>query len=207
VAWFWHDGGRDGLAFWRWNGRVYAKVPETELVTEVQDFLDAARKRSGEEGTVRFRPAPADISKLIACLKGGLTLKGSAVSPMWLGSGEPAGSLMAFRNAIVDLRSGVAVEPSPNLWIHAAVDFDWVPDAECPVWDKFLEDIFPGDRESWQCLEEFGGLCIALDQHGPRPLPKRGWGPPKPPTRLMTPAVQQRRSVIGGAVLSCPAFS
>jgi phage/plasmid-associated DNA primase len=50
---------------------------------------------------------------------------------------------MAFRNAIVDLRSGEVVEPTPDLWIHAAVDIDWDPEAQCPRWERFLKEVFP----------------------------------------------------------------
>ena len=46
---------------------------------------------------------------------------------------------------------------SPRLWLHSAVGYDWSPEARCPRWVRFLEEIFSGDRESQDCIEEFLG--------------------------------------------------
>jgi putative DNA primase/helicase len=166
VAWFWNDGTKEETTFWRWNGRVYAKVSEGELRAEVGEFLDRAMRWAVVDKKAvptRFQPKPTHSEALIYSLKQGLRLKDNAVPPMWLSSGERAGSLMAFRNAIVDLRTGEAMVPTPDLWIHDAVDIDWIPGAECPTWLRFLEQLHPGDREAQDFVEEFGGLAMTED--------------------------------------------
>ena len=46
-----------------------------------------------------------------------------------------------------------------RLWGTRALEFDWAPDAQCPHWDRFLGDVFPGDG-SQRLLEEWIGYCM-----------------------------------------------
>lgn len=49
---------------------------------------------------------------------------------------------------------------TPDLWSHNALEFDWSPGADCQSWLRFLEDVFPGDAESKQFIEEWMGYCM-----------------------------------------------
>jgi len=52
---------------------------------------------------------------------------------------------------------------TPRLWVHSAAGYEWDEAAKCPVWERFLEEVFPGDRESQECVEEQLGYGMTED--------------------------------------------
>lgn len=55
--------------------------------------------------------------------------------------------LMGVKNGILNLRTGRLSPPDPSLLITKRNDIDYIPDALCPRWDKFLEEVFEGDQD------------------------------------------------------------
>jgi putative DNA primase/helicase len=55
--------------------------------------------------------------------------------------------LMAVTNGVIDLRTGNlrAGAPEDLITLHAEIAFD--PDAQCPRWMRFLDEVFDGDAE------------------------------------------------------------
>jgi putative DNA primase/helicase len=71
--------------------------------------------------------------------------------------------LFAFKNGLVNVRTGERIDPTPRLWITDAGNFDYDPDAKCPRWEQFLEEAHPNDLEAQNCLEEQLGLGMTYD--------------------------------------------
>jgi len=119
--------------------------------------------KGGEYQRVRFRPKPEHVNAVIDGLKAGLALPNDWYPPMWLDTRQKASSVWVFANGVLDIETGKLRKPSPRLWVHGAVDFDWDEEAECPVWDRYLNDVFPGDQESQDFMEEWLGYCKTED--------------------------------------------
>jgi putative DNA primase/helicase len=155
VVWFWQG------QFWRWNGRHYEAEDKdgTVMRGQVYAFLDRASKWSAQ-GEVRFQPKPQHVNDVLDCLKTGLALGVECQPPMWLDTQQPATDMIVFQNAIVNVVTGEALALTPDLWVHSALGFDWKPEARCPRWEQWLEELFPGDEESQECLEELAGYCM-----------------------------------------------
>jgi putative DNA primase/helicase len=49
------------------------------------------------------------------------------------------------------------------LWVNDALDFNYDPDAQCPMWEKFLGEVFQDDPETEMCIEEWLGLGMTWD--------------------------------------------
>jgi putative DNA primase/helicase len=154
------DRQRDFLAtyfykkdFWRWNGRYYAVVEDIQIEGEVYAFLDRAKTGNVPGELTRFQLTPRDVEAVVKCLKAGLAV-GPGPTQCWLDTGTAAPTLIAFRNCLVDYETGEVMGLTPRLWITDGLDFDFAPEAECPRWDRFREEVFPGDGESQECLEE-----------------------------------------------------
>ena len=79
---------------------------------------------------------------------------------MWLETGERATNVLVFGNVLVNVLTGKPLPLTPGLWVHNALGFDWKPEAKCPRWERFLEEIFPRDKESADCVEELLGYCM-----------------------------------------------
>lgn len=120
---------------------------------EVYAFLDRAKTAGVPGELTRFQLTPRDVEAVVKCLKAGLAV-GPSPTQCWLDTGTVAPTLIAFKNCLVDYETGEVLPLTPRLWITDGLDFDFAPEAECPRWDRFREEVFPGDGESQECLEE-----------------------------------------------------
>ncbi len=154
IVWFWQG------QFWRWNESFYSTEPDEVMRGLVYEFLDGARKWAGQNQTVRFQPTPRHVNEVLDCLKTGLALGVECQPPMWLDSRKPATDCIMFRNGIVNVLTGETLPLSHRLWALSALNFDWRPDSPCPNWERFLDEVFPDDKETKDFLEEWMGYCM-----------------------------------------------
>jgi putative DNA primase/helicase len=153
-VWFWQG------QFWRWNGTFYSPEPDEVVRGSVYRFLDGAKRWTEQNQKVRFRPKPRHVNEVLDCLKSRLALDVECQPPMWLPDCERATEWIVFRNGIVNVLTGELRPLSHRFWAHVALGFDWRPDSACPVWDRFLEEVFSDDEESKAFLEEWMGYCM-----------------------------------------------
>jgi putative DNA primase/helicase len=145
--------------FWEWNGQIYEKASMEVLNAKVFRFLDGGMSYS-VSGSVEFQVTPRDADAVIKCLKAGLAI--SVDPPCWV-DGRKADGIIVFKNGIVDIATGKMRELTPKLWIHGGLDFGYDPVAKCEMWNKFLGEVFPGDIESRDFIEEFFGYGMTDD--------------------------------------------
>jgi putative DNA primase/helicase len=127
-------------------------------------FLGQSKKL--EAGRPAFNPRTQNVTEALDMLKTNIRLAPKCQPPMWLkqGASDPdAADLLAFGNGLVNVRTGQRLAATPRLWIHGAVDYEWNPGAPCGRWKSFLEEVFPGDRESQDFIEEWLGYCMTED--------------------------------------------
>jgi len=154
LALYWYNG-----SFWEWNGRCYETMGSDKINKAVWKFLDEAR--SGYSGdTRRFLPRASDVEGLIKGLKALLAVPFDP--PCWL-DGRPARNVLVFKNGVVDIDTGELSPLTPRLWIHHELDFDYDPVARCPLWERWLSEVFQDDAENQACVEEQLGLGMTSD--------------------------------------------
>ena len=147
TTYFWQN------EYWEWNGRHYTTVEPEIIRDRVYAFLDGSRKFVGGDELTRFKPTSKLVNDVLDALKAGLTLRNTCQPPMWFGSGEPATDVLVFRNGLVNVLTGELSALTPKLWVHSAVGYDYDPKAKCPMWERFLEQVFPGDKKSQTVLK------------------------------------------------------
>jgi putative DNA primase/helicase len=67
---------------------------------------------------------------------------------------DPDPFLLGCENGVVDLRTGVLRPGRPEDMTSRSTLVDLDPEAECPRWNRFLDEVFAGDAEmvGWFCL-------------------------------------------------------
>jgi putative DNA primase/helicase len=153
-----------GEQFWRFNGSCYEELEFDVLSAEVYTFIDGAQCRY-RGSPIPMVVKPDEVNNVIKCIKAGVTIPAKLAQPCWIKTEQPAPELFAFKNMLVNVRTGETLDPTPELWITDVVNFDYNPNAECPRWERFLEEAHPRDSEAQNCIEEQLGLGMTYDMH------------------------------------------
>jgi putative DNA primase/helicase len=151
-----------GGEYWRFN--YYEEMEFNVLSAEVYGFISAA-KCYHRNNPVSMTVRPSDVDNVLKCIKAGVTIPSSLPHQCWIESEQPGMELFAFKNKVVNVRTGETIDPTPKLWITDAVDFNYDPTAQCPRWEQFLEEIHPNDPEAQNCIEEQLGYGMTYDMH------------------------------------------
>ena len=68
--------------------------------------------------------------------------------------------LLNCANGLVDLRTGELLEREPEHLASKLVEVDYDPSAKCPTFDRFINDIFCGERDLIRWVQRALGYTI-----------------------------------------------
>lgn len=68
--------------------------------------------------------------------------------------------LLAFKNGVVDLRTGELGPHNAELYMTRRIEYDYVPDAQAPRWLRFLDEVFPDNPELPAFMQKIVGYGI-----------------------------------------------
>jgi putative DNA primase/helicase len=68
--------------------------------------------------------------------------------------------LLGVRNGVVDLQTGKLRDGRPEDQISKHINIAFDPTAECPRWEKFLEEVFGNDPEMLAYIHRLVGYCL-----------------------------------------------
>lgn len=185
--------GDDGFHFWRdeahvWDGS-WRTLSDSDLNGQLTDFVKREYDREHRDALASWSPGDDDQPK---CRKvtirdvaevrhklqsPGLSMLASHIEPpCWLNdmmselAELPANDILVTRNCLVSLSSLAGAFPrtgmlTPSFFSLNSVDYDFIPNAGCPVWKRFLRSIWPKDEDAdaIQTLQEFFGLLLTPD--------------------------------------------
>jgi len=163
--------GADGISlrwqsdqFFRWDGRVYHRLPDSELKTILSGWLNHRIKC----------PRERDAKEVMFALQEPCRIPNNLNLPvMEIDNGFVEGvNLISMRNGIIDLDEAVAgtdgkpvtVMTHTSKWVcEFGVPYNYNASATCPTWFTTLDEMFDGDRECVNLLAEFFGYCLTDD--------------------------------------------
>jgi putative DNA primase/helicase len=152
--------------WWQWNGASYEPTAGDQRIWDMLgNYLNDAKVRSGEEGLARFRPETKQVNEALKFLRTCTGIDERDEPPRWTDdrpSPNPS-ELLAFRNCLVNVRTGETFGHDPRLWVHDGLGFDYPDKPQCPRWEWFLEDIHPGDDDAQMSIEEWLGYGMTWD--------------------------------------------
>lgn len=69
------------------------------------------------------------------------------------------------RNGLIHLQTMDLVAHNPSILTMVQLPINYNPNAQCPQFIKFLFDIFEGDQERVDLIQELMGYCLTVDTH------------------------------------------
>jgi P4 family phage/plasmid primase-like protien len=155
-----------------WEKGAYRIIEAGTITAELWNFLDNAiarrkiSKRPPVWEAMPFRPNRHSVAETLAALKAISHLNPDIESPCFLDdkTEPPPCELVAFPNGLLDLRSGELLPPDPAFFTFAALGFDYEPKGADPTaWMDFLKEIFDGEDDQIEALQEVFGYLITGD--------------------------------------------
>lgn len=71
--------------------------------------------------------------------------------------------LLNFPNGMFNVETGKMLPHSRDYYSSIQMAYPYDPDATCPEWDKFLEDVTAGDPGRHNLIQEMFGYCLTKD--------------------------------------------
>lgn len=156
-----------GGAFHAWHGSCWPEVEDAQLRAALYEYFEAATYIDGDGNEKPFRPNRQRVADVVDALRAACYLPNEVSAPAWLGDDDgpvPAGEVIACANGLLHVPERRLYEHTPRFYSHAAVPFDYNPQAPTPSrWLAFLDELWPDDREAIDSLQEMFGYLLSGD--------------------------------------------
>lgn len=163
------------LRFWRerwwiYTGTHWAPFDLTDLrvklTQHVKEAFDAEAVKLAEMGI--SKPARHVTATLIGNVLGQLIAFAAVSSdtdqPCWLdGGSRSAGRIIPLENGLLDVDSHMLLPHDPAYFSSNCLPYAYDPDADCPRFYRFLDEIFEGDDQRIMLIRELLGYLLVHD--------------------------------------------
>jgi putative DNA primase/helicase len=172
------EAGNPTLVSWRgefylWGGGAFDRKTDGDVDAAVVNHLQGIGLR--DKCTSRF------LGDVRRCLAGLGNIPADIEPPVFLRPLEHRPDLFVGRTRTLDIGallrgdSEPTIPNSPRLFALAGADYDYDPEATCPTWQRFIEEVLP-DPEARGLFQEFLGLCTVHDARHQKALVMIGEG-------------------------------
>jgi P4 family phage/plasmid primase-like protien len=150
----------------------YTIIDDATIRADLYEFLDHCDKKVPCKGKptepqlVSFAPNKSSVSETGEALKAIGHVVPTVEQPHWLDgrAGPDPTDLICFPNGILNINSNQFTPPDPTLFTPHGVGFDYDPNAAAPIeWLNFLDQVFNGEIDQINALQEMFGYCLSSD--------------------------------------------
>src|SRR5207249_1744751 len=135
----------------------WSEIPVDTVRKDVYRFTDEAVYLNEKGKVVPWAPNRNKIANLIEALQAVMHTTADEM-PSWLVNGYenyPAEEIVSAANGLLHVQSRSVLEHTPNYFNQVAVPFDYEPAASRPLrWLDFLDDLWSGDQEAVDAIQE-----------------------------------------------------
>ena len=155
--------------FYLYLGTHYDVIEELTIRSDIYKFLDKCKKLGRKQEILPFNPNPAAVSAVMDALKSIVHLPNhaNAKPPIWLSnyisSKPPASKLISLQNGLFHVEDQALIPHSLGFFTQNSLNFNYDPNASCPLWEKFMTDIWEDDIEAIHTLQEMFGYILSGD--------------------------------------------
>lgn len=159
------EGGllqRNGGLWYRYSGTHYTEIEEQTVRTGIWEELRDALKR-GKQGPVRFEPSLGQVNAVLDAAKALCHSEGKC-PPLWLdGAGPRPEDVVAVDNGLFYIPTRDLLPHTINFFTLNKLPYAWQPKATCPLWLRFLNEVWADDYEQIETLQEVMGYLLTGD--------------------------------------------
>lgn len=152
-----------GVGWFKWNGKYWEATGDLRAAYQaVTDASGALIRRAADNPSDLAWCVPASNKMLVNDVRRKIVAE-MAVLPQLHATVDEMDAkrhLLTFRNGTVDLRTGELVPHRPEHMLTQCTQVDYKPEAECPRWLRFVEEIFPGDAELQRYYQTWIGMSV-----------------------------------------------
>jgi len=147
----------------------YRLLEESTVRSELYKFLQSCKKVDRKGNVLPFSANQSVVTNIIDALKAQTHLEQvpQTSPPVWLpafAQNKPvAEKLVSMKNGLFHLEQEILLPHSLGFFNQHSLPFEYDPQAECPQWRAFLSDIWEGDQETIECLQEIFGYILSGD--------------------------------------------
>lgn len=158
-----------GGDMFRFKGTHYEDIEEATVRAHLYDFLDKCKKFDKKNNLIPFSPGPTSVSGVLDAVKAATHLPNTSNTrpPVWLdgyGKDKPdPAKLVSLENGLFHTEQKILLPHSLGFFTLNALPFSYDPNAECPTWMTFLDQVWGDDQESIDCLQEMFGYILSGD--------------------------------------------
>ena len=130
----------DNVGFYEWSGKVWQKSSDTTISSYIDKYYG------------RFSTAQrvGSVCKLI---------KSRAITDTVFDRNP----VFTFQNGTLEIETGTFRESRQNDYCSIIMDYDYDPEARCPGWKKFIEDITDDEPRRADVLQTLAGYILIPD--------------------------------------------
>lgn len=152
-----------GVGWYRWDDKCWNATGDSGAA--LQTITEASRvllKRAVEFPADQSWALPAATKMTVHGYRTGIMSEMSALEEFRVSADDFDFNrhLLTFQNGTVDLRTGELQEHNPADMLTQCANVDYVPDAECPRWVRFVKEVFPDDEDLQRYYQTFTGMCV-----------------------------------------------
>ena len=160
--------------WWLYNGLCWRGADPAVLRAEVTDFIAQRHQQRAQTGdnSVAKPMSSKIVTTTLDMIQAKSVLGQEREMFSWLDdpSGRADRNYVAFANGILDIPAFLAgkpeaFQPPTAKWFSSSVlDYPFDPDAKCPRWVQFLDEVLgQDDQDAPLLIQEIFGYCIVPD--------------------------------------------
>jgi putative DNA primase/helicase len=157
---------------------AYRVIKNRTVKSEVQSYLEDAQEMrptppNGTKKAFDFNPKKADVEEIYAALEKQNHVAPGTIAPPFFLPGDWAIDYRTFltdprdviscRNGLLQISTGELYGSTAQFFTRSALPIDFDPDALCPLWLKFLEEVFEGNVELILLVQQMFGYLLTSD--------------------------------------------
>ncbi|MEZ0051940.1 P4 family phage/plasmid primase-like protein [Mycobacterium sp. MAA66] len=153
------------LRYWNglwlyWTGVYFHQISVEGIRDNLYEMLCDAQYLGSESRVLRWKPNTPKLNGVIDAARGLVKVQEGVDPPCWLDGREDP--VIACRNGLLRTADRVLLSHTTDYFNVMALPFDYNDSSSRPNrWLRFLDEVFPGDRESIDTLQEWFGYIIS----------------------------------------------